>query len=384
MPFINDKLEYYAADRKRKELEAAERMQDTDVVADTSFKRIETRYRFHVEEVMKRLRNKIFGQEKVLQSLENMLKIVRADIADPDKPLHIGLFLGPTGVGKTEIVRVLAEALYGNREAFCRVDMNTLSLDHYAAALTGAPPGYVGSKEGSTILDKEKIEGSYSKPGIVLFDELEKASPQVIQTLLNIFDNGVMTIASGEEKIDFRNSLIFMTSNLGAREIQSYANNRLGFVLKSITHYLNPRYWKIRNNESFLETIIKRKLESTFRPEFINRIDDIVIFNWLSEQILFEIIDVLTEQLNRRILRFNCRLELLDSAKNFLVKKGFDKQYGARALKRAFRQYVQLQLAELLMEHSPQQGFVRYVSRGAGNRIEINGNKEEIPMPQSV
>ncbi|MDQ7861143.1 AAA family ATPase [Peribacillus frigoritolerans] len=120
-------------------------------------------------------------------------------------------------MGKTEIVKVLAEAIHGNRNHFCRVDMNTLSLEHYAAALTGAPPGYVGSKEGSSLLDKNLIEGSYSKPGIVLLDELEKANHQVIQTLLNVLDNGIMTSSSGNETINFRNTIIIMTSNIGAK-----------------------------------------------------------------------------------------------------------------------------------------------------------------------
>ncbi|MHB1419947.1 MAG: AAA family ATPase [Bacillota bacterium] len=163
-------------------------------------KGLETRFQIDIEQVMKHLRNKIFGQSAALTAIEDMLKIVKADVGEPDTPLYIAMFLGPTGVGKTETIKILAEAIHGSHEALCRVDMNTLALDHYAAALTGAPPGYVGSKEGATILDKEKIEGSFSKPGIILFDEIEKASPQVIQTLLNIFDNGIMNMASGEQK----------------------------------------------------------------------------------------------------------------------------------------------------------------------------------------
>ncbi|GAX90032.1 AAA family ATPase [Effusibacillus lacus] len=385
MPFINDKLEYLAAERKRKEMEESQRVHDSDPkTTERAAGRIETRYRFDVEEVMNRLRKKIFGQEKALQCIENMLKIVRADLADPEKPLYIGLFLGPTGVGKTEIVRVLAQAIHGNRDAFCRVDMNTLSLDHYAAALTGAPPGYVGSKEGSTILDKEKIEGSYSRPGIVLFDEIEKASPQVILTLLNIFDNGIMRIASGEETIDFRNSLIFMTSNLGARDIQSFADNKLLFMAKLLIHFINPKGWKGREKGSLLDQVVKRKLEAMFRPEFINRIDDIITFNWLSQHTLFEITDTATEQINKRLHRHNCRLALDPSAKQFLVDKGFDKRFGARALNRAVRQYVQVPLAELLMERSPQDGFDTYIARKSSNGIELAIAKSEIPSSFGV
>ncbi|GIM46349.1 ATP-dependent protease ATP-binding subunit-like protein AmiB [Collibacillus ludicampi] len=381
MPFINDKLEYYAAERRRKEMEEKQRVPDvTDSPADQPIRKIQTRFRFDVEEVMKRLRNRILGQEHVLKSIENMLKIVRADIADPDKPLYIGLFLGPTGVGKTEIVRVLAEAIHGSRESFCRVDMNTLSLDHYAAALTGAPPGYVGSREGSTIFDKEKIEGSYSRPGILLFDEIEKASPQVIQTLLNVFDNGVMTIASGEETIDFRNTLIFMTSNLGAREIQSFADNKFSFLAKQAIHFLNPVNWKVKENETILDHLIKRRLESSFRPEFINRIDDIITFNWLTRQTLFEIIDLFTEQINRKLRRYGCELELDVSAKEFLLEKGYDRKYGARALKRAVRKYVMVPLAELLMEQTAPEGLVSYKARGSMTGIEIKVMYTEIDI----
>ncbi|MBH8605498.1 AAA family ATPase [Thermoactinomyces sp. CICC 10522] len=371
MPFINDKLKYYADERNRKEIEEKQKVPDvTDSPADQPIRKIQTRYRFDVEEVMKRLRKRILGQEHVLKNIENMLKIVWADITDSDKPLHIGLFLGPTGVGKTEIVRVLAEAIHGNRESFCRVDMNTLSLDHYAAALTGAPPGYVGSREGSTILDKEKIEGSYSRPGIILFDEIEKASPQVIQTLLNVFDNGVMTIASGEETIDFRNTLIFMTSNLGTKEIQSFADNKFAFLAKQAIYFFNPGNWGKRGRETVLDHLIKRRLESSFQPEFINRIDDIITFNWLERQTLFEIIDLLTEQINRKLLRYGCQLELDVSAKEFLVEKGFDKKYGARTLKRAVRKYVQVPLAELLIKQTAREG-VSYIAQRSIAGIEI-------------
>jgi ATP-dependent Clp protease ATP-binding subunit ClpA len=371
MPFINDKLKYYAAEQSRKEMEGKQRVSYvTDSPADQPIRKIQTRYRFDVEEVMKKLRKRIFGQEHVLKSIENMLKIVRADITDPDRPLYIGLFLGPTGVGKTEIVRALAEAIHGSRESFCRVDMNTLSLDHYAAALTGAPPGYVGSREGSTILDKEKIEGAYSRPGIILFDEIEKASPQVIQTLLNVFDSGVMTIASGEETIDFRNTLIFMTSNLGAREIQSFADNQFAFLAKQVIHFFNPGNWKNRENGTVLEHLIKRRLESSFRPEFLNRIDDIITFNWLTRETLFEIIDLLTEQINRNLRRYSCELELDVSAKEFLLEKGVDRKYGARALKRAVRKYVQVPLAELLMEQTALEG-VSYIAQRSISGIEI-------------
>ncbi|MEB3103505.1 AAA family ATPase [Ferviditalea candida] len=360
MPFINDKLEYLAK-------QAASHAPIEDAAADRpDDKKFKTRFVFRVDEVMARMRSRIYGQDKALESIENMLKIVRADISDPDKPLFVSLFMGPTGVGKTEIVRVLSEAIYGHRDNFCRVDMNTLSLDHYAAAITGSPPGYVGSREGSTILDKEKIEGSFSRPGIILFDEIEKASPQVIQTLLNIFDNGKMAIASGEETIDFRNCLIFMTSNLGAKEVYDYLDRGIFFHIRHFfTLFRSGEY------DSVLDQITKKNLEKTFKPEFINRIDEIITFNRLEKNNLTEIIDAYLGQINKRLEKHNCSLQLDAGAKQFVLDKGFDVRYGARALKRALRQYVELPLSDHLIRSGGTGQPYQYVGYVENNRIRI-------------
>lgn len=361
MPFINDKLEYLAKEN------ANNVPIDDTVPVNSDEKKFKTRFLFQVDEVMGKMRSRIFGQEKALESIENMLKIVRADISDPDKPLFVSLFMGPTGVGKTEIVRVLSEAIYGHRDNFCRIDMNTLSLDHYAAAITGSPPGYVGSREGSTILDKEKIEGSFSRPGIILFDEIEKASQQVIQTLLNIFDNGRMTIASGEETIDFRNCLIFMTSNLGAKEVYNYLDHR---ILFNIQHF----YTLFRfggEYDSVLDQIVKKNLEKTFKPEFINRIDEIITFNYLKKNNLTEIIDAYLRQINKRLEKHICSLQLDAAAKQFVLDKGYDVRYGARALKRALRQHVELPLADHLIRLREAGQPSHYIGYVENNRIQI-------------
>lgn len=362
MPFINDMLNSIAAEQKQKALDHDQdaNLIPTDIQAKK--RKVQTRFTFDPDEVMKRLRGRIHGQERALQAVGNMLKIVRADISDPDKPLYIGLFLGPSGVGKTEIVKVLSEIIHGNRNQFCRVDMNTLSQDHYAAALTGAPPGYVGSKEGSTILDKEKIEGTFSKPGIILFDEIEKASRQVIQTLLNVFDNGKMVVSSGDKVIDFRNTIIFMTSNLGASAMYKLANDKLSFLYTRIFHYLNPKNWG-RDDETLLNKMIAKKLENTFAPEFINRIDDIITFNWLTQNTLNAIADTFLEQINRRLRKYNCELQLDLSAREFINHAGFNKRFGGRALKRAMRQYIEVPLSELLIERSMDEQFVIFTAK---------------------
>ena len=163
------------------------------------------RFHFEPREVMQLLRNRIIGQDAALNEIEKMLHVVKADFSSPERPLSVTLMLGPTGVGKTETVRLISEAIYGRPDAFCRIDMNTLAQEHYAAALTGAPPGYVGSKEGHS-----------------LFDELEKASTEVLRGLMNVLDTGKLILTSSTKTIDFRNCMIFMTSNVGAQAAQQY------------------------------------------------------------------------------------------------------------------------------------------------------------------
>ncbi|MBE3552211.1 MAG: ATP-dependent Clp protease ATP-binding subunit [Kyrpidia tusciae] len=340
MPFVNDMLQSFAQQRTSEESgnrTAQELSSSTKVV---------TRFTYDVDKVMQHLQSRIVGQREALDAIEQMLRLVRADIADPTRPLYIALFLGPTGVGKTEIVRLLAEALYGNREAFCRVDMNTLSQEHYAASLTGAPPGYVGSKEGATILDKEKIEGSFRSPGIVLFDEVEKASGAVLQTLLNVFDNGIMTVASGQMTINFRNALIFMTSNIGARQIQEYAKRRGRSKLRRLLGLARSP------DPGTMKEMIQQELENKFSPEFLNRIDDIITFNWIDETMLQEIISLGIGQLNKRLQRHKCEIRLDPSMAAHLAQVGFDKQYGVRSLKRAIRRYVEVPLAGYLLSRN--------------------------------
>lgn len=340
MPFINDMLRSF--EQKRGDTESVVEVGKESPAPS----KIVTRFTFDIEAVMRHLRSRMVGQDEALNAIEQMLRLVRADLVDPSRPLYICLFVGPTGVGKTEIVRLLAEAIHGSRETFCRVDMNTLSQEHYAASLTGAPPGYVGSREGATILDKEKIEGTFSKPGIVLFDEVEKASNAVLQTLLNVFDNGIMVVASGQLTINFRNTLIFMTSNIGAREIQEYAKRRAQSWLR--------RWRKLGGalNRQTTQEIIQRELENRFFPEFLNRIDDIITFNWIDESLIQDIILLEINRLNERLVRHGCTIRLDPSLISHLARTGFDKRYGARSLKRTIRRYVEVPLAQYLLSRN--------------------------------
>src|SRR5690606_18162368 len=233
MPFINDML----ADINTKEATAPSVQSPLAAVTAAS---PASRFLFDPDTVMARLKSRIVGQDSALDSIESILRILKADIGDPRRPLAVTLLMGPTGVGKTEVVRVLAEAIHGQSDAFCRIDMNTLAQDHYAAAITGAPPGYVGSKEGNSLFDLEKAQGSYSRPGIVLFDEIEKAGTEVLRALLNVIDTGQLRLTSGTKTIDFRNSLIFMTSNLGAREIQRYEQSFTRGWRRFLPKFLQP------------------------------------------------------------------------------------------------------------------------------------------------
>lgn len=325
MPFINEKLDYY---NREKQGEAKPKNE------------LLSRFVFDIDKIMSKMNTCIFGQPQAMAAVENMLKLIKVDITDTERPLYIGLFLGPTGVGKTEIVRILAEAVYGSRDQFCRIDMNTLASEHYSSALTGAPPGYVGSKEETTLFDQKLIEGTFSKPGIVLFDEIEKANEAVILTLLNIFDNGRLKITSGKTELNFRNSIIIMTSNIGAREL-----------LKQSTQNEENCISTTSNQDQKTQEIVEAQLEKIFMPEFLNRIDDVITFNWLGQNSVKQIINQKLESLNKKLQIHKREIQLSEAAKDLIIEKGYDTKYGARSLKRAFRNFVEIPIASVLLEN---------------------------------
>lgn len=348
MPYLTDKLN--DAERHRANQEALAADTTTGLSADTEScgVNLQSRYNFDVATVMGVVRHEVRGQPKALGSIERMLKVVRADIADPRRPPFTALFMGPTGVGKTETIRALARGLYGDADAFCRIDMNTLSQEHYSAALTGAPPGYVGAKEGSTIFDQELLEGSRGRPGIMLFDEVEKASPEVTQALLNVFDNGQMTVASGERVYNFRNTIVFMTSNLGARDLYRHQERFKGGL----------GWWRAlreRLTGDDLDKVLQDRLNEHFSPEFVNRIDNVTVYNWIEREMVEELVSMEVERLNRRLQKHHCALRLDKQARSELAKRGYDRQYGARALRRVIRSHVEVPFADYLLSggHEP-------------------------------
>ncbi|MGU9821309.1 MULTISPECIES: AAA family ATPase [unclassified Pseudomonas] len=309
------------------------------------------RFTFDPAQVMALLRSRIVGQDAALAQVERLLKVVKADIGERDRPLSVNLFMGPTGVGKTEIVRLLAQALHGRADGFCRIDMHTLAQEHYAAALTGAPPGYVGSKEGISLFNSELIQGSYSRPGIVLFDELEKASQEVVRSLLGILENGQLTLAGGTRTLDFRNSLIFMTSNIGAHQARRH-RQRFAQGWRRLLRVF------VRGEAAVLE----EALHGHFEPEFLNRIDRILMFEPLDRRWLDALLDVELEKLNQRLAAHQRSLSVDASARAWLCRQ-HDARFGARALGRRVRVELEPAIAECLLRDPAVQGM-RVTVRG--------------------
>lgn len=305
--------------------------------------RLISKPRFHFEprEVMQLLRTRIIGQDAALNEIEKMLHVVKADFSSPERPLSVTLMLGPTGAGKTETVRLISEAIYGRADAFCRIDMNTLAQEHYAAALTGAPPGYVGSKEGHSLFDETAIAGSHTRPGIVLFDELEKASTEVLRELMNVLDTGKLTLTSGTKTIDFRNSMIFMTSNVGAQAAQQYLD-KLNLFPKKMQDLCLKRLPA--------RQIIEKVMQRRFDPEFLNRIDRTLHYAPVQENALPQLVEIELEKLNKRLQHQKRQVQLTDAAKAYFYQ-GHDIRYGARHLGRRMRTELEPILALYFLSH---------------------------------
>ena len=283
------------------------------------------------------LGKKIVGQEEAIIKLTKAIQRTRAGLKDPSRPIGSFIFLGPTGVGKTEMAKVLAKYLFDKEEALIRIDMSEYMEKFSVSRLVGAPPGYVGYEEGGILTEKVRRK-PYS---VVLLDEIEKAHPDVFNILLQVLDDGILTDSLGR-KVDFRNTIIIMTSNIGARDIRNMGKG-IGFsAVDGEFDYAQ------------MKSTIQDALKKVFNPEFLNRIDDVLTFKPLEKKDIYQIIDILSNELFERIRSLGYELEMTKGAKDFITEKGFDPKFGARPLRRAIQKYVEDPLAEEILgaEHS--------------------------------
>lgn len=286
------------------------------------------------------LRESLIGQDEAIKKVVKAIQRNRAGLKDPNKPIGTFIFLGPTGVGKTHLAKVLAKFLFDSADNLIRVDMSEYMEKFAVSRLVGAPPGYVGYEEGGQLTEKVRRK-PYS---VVLLDEIEKAHPDIFHILLQLLDEGQLTDSLGR-RVDFRNTIVIMTSNIGSRQLKDFGQG-IGFDTNS----------KKAGKDGYAKTIIQKALHKTFAPEFLNRIDDVIVFESLSRESIYAIIDIELKGLFERILSLGYKIELTDEAKGFIAEKGFDAQYGARPLKRAIQKYLEDPMAEVIIESGIEAG----------------------------
>jgi ATP-dependent Clp protease ATP-binding subunit ClpB len=292
----------------------------------------------HMED---RLGDRVIGQSEAIVAVSNAVRRARSGLQDPNRPIGSFIFMGPTGVGKTELAKALAEFIFDSDQSMVRVDMSEYMEKHAVSRLIGAPPGYVGYEEGGYLTEAVRRR-PYS---VVLFDEIEKAHPEVFNVLLQILDDGRMTDGHGRT-VDFKNTIIIMTSNVGSRWIQE-----LGVA-----------------GRKEMEDRVTEALRASFKPEFLNRIDEIIIFHNLTEEQIGDIVDIQMKRLESRLDEMNMTLTLSDEARAFLAEKGFDQIYGARPLKRAIQKYIENPLSMEILQGNISEG-TKLIADVEGDRI---------------
>jgi ATP-dependent Clp protease ATP-binding subunit ClpC len=292
------------------------------------------------------LKGRVIGQESAVIKLSKAIQRTRAGLKDPNKPIGSFIFLGPTGVGKTEMAKALSEYLFDSQDALVRIDMSEYMEKFAVSRLVGAPPGYVGYEEGGLLTEKIR-----RKPyAVILFDEIEKAHQDVFNILLQVLDEGFLTDSMGR-KVDFRNTIIIMTSNIGSRQLKDFGTG-VGFATSN----------KVQSQEKDTKNIIESALKKFFSPEFLNRIDDVIVFKSLEKEDILQILSVSMKGMLARIFELGIQVELDEPAKNFLATKGFDADFGARPLKRALQKYLEDPLAEEILKGEVSEGTVIHIS----------------------
>ncbi|MEB8330351.1 ATP-dependent Clp protease ATP-binding subunit [Flavobacteriaceae bacterium KMM 6897] len=302
------------------------------------------------------IKSNVIGQDEAVAKVAKAIQRNRAGLKDPDKPIGSFIFLGQTGVGKTQLAKVLAKELFDSEDALIRVDMSEYMEKFAISRLVGAPPGYVGYEEGGQLTEKVRRK-PYS---VILLDEIEKAHPDVFNMLLQVLDDGFLTDSLGR-KIDFRNTIIIMTSNIGARQLKDFGQG-VGFGTSAMK----------AQTDSHQKGVIENALKKAFAPEFLNRIDDVVVFNPLEREDIHKIIDIELRKLFARIKDIGYNLNLTDKAKDYIAEKGFDKQYGARPLKRAIQKYIEDALAEEIVNSN--------LNEGDSIFMDLDEKKEELTI----
>ena len=284
------------------------------------------------------LKREIIGQDEAVDKVVKAIQRNRVGLKDPDKPIGTFMFLGPTGVGKTHLAKKLAEYLFDSKDALIRIDMSEYMEKFTVSRLVGAPPGYVGYEEGGQLTEKVRRK-PYS---VVLLDEIEKAHPDVFNLLLQVLDEGRLTDSLGR-KIDFKNTILIMTSNIGTRQLKDFGQG-VGFSTNTVSE------------KDYSRGVIQKALNRAFSPEFLNRIDDIIMFDQLDKKAIFQIIDLELSGFYKRVETLGYHLEITDAAKNFIAEKGYDVQFGARPLKRAIQKYLEDELVEMIIRATVQEG----------------------------
>ena len=311
------------------------------------------------------LKGKVIGQDEAVMKIARSIQRNRTGLKDPNKPIGSFIFLGQTGVGKTQLAKVLARELFDSEDALVRIDMSEYMEKFAVSRLVGAPPGYVGYEEGGQLTEKVR-----RKPYcVVLLDEIEKAHPDIFNMMLQVLDDGYLTDSLGR-KIDFKNTIIIMTSNVGARQLKDFGQG-VGFGTAA----------KIAQADENSKSIIENALKKTFAPEFLNRIDDVIVFNALEKVDIDQIIELELVKLYARIKELGYNLTLSDNAKAFIAEKGFDKQFGARPLKRAIQKYVEDSLAEEIISSKIESGdeIIMDIEEGA-TELNVKVVKKEKPI----
>jgi len=308
----------------------------------------------HLEDT---LHKRVVGQHEAVESVSRAIRRARVGLKDPKKPIGSFIFLGPTGVGKTELTKALAEAIFGDEDALIRIDMSEYMEKHSVSKLVGSPPGYVGFDEGGQLTEKVRRK-PYS---VILFDEIEKAHPDVFNILLQLLDDGRLTDSKGRT-VNFKNTLVIMTSNVGASTIRK--QNVLGFS-SGQEDQEKDEYEKMKNN-------VLDKLKDTFRPEFLNRLDEIIVFHSLSKENIKEIVNLMIENLQKRLEELGITIEIDEDAKLFLAEEGYDPTFGARPLQRTIRKRIEDALSEEILRGT--------VKKSDNIKVTFDKDKKELEI----